>query len=203
MEKKTRRRCKNEECREWFHPAFANQWWCGPECGAKIALERRSKERDKALKAAEKKRRREEQQQKDRLKIRKLALKPLSYFHKLTQQAFNEYIRTRDAGSPCISCGRLTGAKMNAGHFRTVAASPETRYDETNCHIQCEHCNSYLSGNIGEYRPRLIEKIGHEAYEKLMGPHEKQKWTREDLQGLARHYRQKTKVLRESREEAA
>ncbi|HCR6521378.1 TPA: recombination protein NinG, partial [Shigella flexneri] len=27
MAKSARRRCKNEECREWFHPAFANQWW--------------------------------------------------------------------------------------------------------------------------------------------------------------------------------
>ncbi|MFD3298588.1 recombination protein NinG, partial [Escherichia coli] len=25
MAKPARRRCKNEECREWFHPAFANQ----------------------------------------------------------------------------------------------------------------------------------------------------------------------------------
>ncbi|AKJ74189.1 putative recombination endonuclease [Salmonella phage 34] len=50
MAKSARRRCKNEECREWFHPAFANQWWCSPECGTKIALERRSKEREKAEK---------------------------------------------------------------------------------------------------------------------------------------------------------
>ena len=45
MAKPARRRCKNDKCREWFHPAFANQWWCSPECGTKIALERRSKER--------------------------------------------------------------------------------------------------------------------------------------------------------------
>ncbi|MGU6273166.1 recombination protein NinG, partial [Escherichia coli] len=25
MAKPARRRCKNDECREWFHPAFANQ----------------------------------------------------------------------------------------------------------------------------------------------------------------------------------
>ncbi|EES1201434.1 recombination protein NinG, partial [Escherichia coli] len=37
MAKPARRRCKNDECREWFHPAFANQWWCSPECGTKIA----------------------------------------------------------------------------------------------------------------------------------------------------------------------
>ena len=201
MAKAPRRKCK--VCSEWFHPAFSNQWWCSPEHGTELAIQRRSKEREKAEKAADKKRRREYQQQKDKLKIRKLSLQPLSYFHKLTQQAFNEYIRTRDAGNPCISCGRLTGAKMNAGHFRTVGASPETRYDETNCHAQCEYCNSYLSGNIGAYRPRLIEKIGQEAYDRLMGPHDRKKWTREGLQEMARHYRQKTRELRDSRSEAA
>lgn len=69
MAKLARRRCKNDECWEWFYFAFANQWWCFLECGTKIALERRSKEREKAEKAAEKKRRREEQKQKDKLKI--------------------------------------------------------------------------------------------------------------------------------------
>ena len=75
MAKPARRRCKNDECREWFHPAFANQWWCSPECGTKIALERRSKEREKAEKAAEKKRRREDQKQKDKLNDSKTRLK--------------------------------------------------------------------------------------------------------------------------------
>ncbi len=120
MAKQARRRCKNEECREWFHPAFANQWWCSPECGTKIALERRSKEREKAEKAAEKKRRREEQKQKDKLKIRKLALKPRSYWIKQAQQAVNAFIRERDRDLPCISCGTLTSAQWDAGHYRQL-----------------------------------------------------------------------------------
>lgn len=122
MAKPARRRCKNDECREWFHPAFANQWWCSPECGTKIALERRSREREKAEKAAEKKRRREEQKQKDKLKIRKLALKPRSYWIKQAQQAVNAFIRERDRDLPCISCGTLTSAQWDAGHYRTTAA---------------------------------------------------------------------------------
>lgn len=115
MAKPARRRCKNDECREWFHPAFANQWWCSPECGTKIALERRSKEREKAEKVAEKKRRREEQKQKDKLKIRKLALKPRSYWIKQAQQAVNAFIRERDRDLPCISCGTLTSAQWMPG----------------------------------------------------------------------------------------
>ncbi|MCQ0197409.1 recombination protein NinG, partial [Escherichia coli] len=94
MAKPARRKCKI--CKEWFHPAFSNQWWCSPEHGTQLALERRSKEREKAEKAAEKKRRREEQKQKDKLKIRKLALKPRSYWIKQAQQAVNAFIRERD-----------------------------------------------------------------------------------------------------------
>ncbi|MEB0808980.1 recombination protein NinG, partial [Citrobacter freundii] len=147
--------------------------------------------------AADRKRKQEAQQERRELKIRKKALQPLSQYHKRAQIAFNAFIRQRDAGQPCISCGRNSGAKMNAGHFRTVGASPETRYDETNCHIQCEACNAYLSGNIGEYRPQLIAKIGQEAYDRLMGPHEAKKWTREELDALAAHYRAKLKELKQ------
>ncbi|EOY6818016.1 recombination protein NinG, partial [Escherichia coli] len=101
-----RRKCKC--CNEWFIPKYQNQYWCNEICGTKIALERRSKEREKAEKAAEKKRRREEQKQKDKLKIRKLALKPRSYWIKQAQQAVNAFIRERDRDLPCISCGTLT-----------------------------------------------------------------------------------------------
>ncbi|WP_460413967.1 recombination protein NinG, partial [Staphylococcus aureus] len=59
--------------------AFANQWWCSPECGTKIALERRSKEREKAEKAAEKKRRREEQ-------------KPVSYTHLRAHETLSDLV---------------------------------------------------------------------------------------------------------------
>lgn len=91
MTKPARRKCKI--CKEWFHPAFSNQWWCCPEHGTQLALKLQSKQRKKAEKAAEKKRRREEQKQKDKLKIRKLALKPRSYWIKQAQQAVNAFIR--------------------------------------------------------------------------------------------------------------
>lgn len=69
------------------------------------------------------------------------------------QVEFNRFIRARDANQPCISCGRQSGAKRNAGHYRPVGACPELRFCEINCHVQCEHCNSYNSGNLSLYRP--------------------------------------------------
>lgn len=203
MEKKTRRRCKNEECREWFHPAFANQWWCGPECGAKIALERRSRERDKALKAAEKKRRREEQQQKDKLKIRKLALKPRSYWIKQAQQAVNAFIRERDRDLPCVSCGTMSAAQWDAGHYRTTASAPQLRFDPRQIWKQCQVCNQHKSGNIVPYRAELIRRIGIEQVEDIESNHNRHRWTIEECKAIKAEYQQKLKNLRNSREEAA
>lgn len=201
--RKPRKRCKNPDCREWFHPAFANQTWCGADCGTVIALAKREKDRQNAIQAAERRRKDEAQQERRSLKVRKLAVQPLSHFHKQTQAAFNEYIRTRDIADPCISCGRNHEGKYDAGHYRTRGASPSTRYDETNCHKQCVPCNQHLSGNIENYTPRLIEKIGQEAFDRLMGPHPVIKWTREELQDLARHYRGKTRQLLKQQEQAA
>ncbi|OON35624.1 protein NinG [Izhakiella australiensis] len=192
--KPKRRRCKI--CREWFQYRDFRIWWCCPEHGAIYATQKRAADQ-------EKKRKEEAQQERRNTKIRKLAVKPLKYFHKQAQTAFNEYIRTRDAADPCISCGRFHDGQWHAGHFRTVKASPETRYDEDGCHKQCMPCNHHLSGNIGEYKPRLIEKIGQEAFDRLMGTHELKKWTREELQELAAHYRQKTRELIKRREVAA
>lgn len=200
--RKPRKRCKNPDCREWFHPAFQNQTWCCAECGTVIALAKRDKDRQNAIQVAERRRKDEAQQERRSLKVRKLAVQPLSHFHKQTQAAFNEYIRTRDAAEPCISCGRHHEGKYDAGHYRTRGASPSTRYDETNCHKQCVPCNQHLSGNIENYTPRLIEKIGQEAFGRLMGLHPVIKWTREELQELARHYREKTRELRRHQEAA-
>lgn len=198
--RKPRRRCKNPDCREWFHPRFQNEWWCTPKCGVVVGIAAREKKRLKERQEAESKRKKEAQQERRQHQIRKLEVKPLSYFHSKAQAAFNTYIRTRDAEKPCISCGRHHEGKYDAGHYRTRGASPATRYDETNCHKQCVPCNQHLSGNIENYMPNLIEKIGQEAFEVLMGAHPVRKWTREELEQLAAHYRQKTRELIKQRE---
>lgn len=201
--KPTRRRCKNEECREWFIPKFQNQQWCCAECGTKLALERRSKEREKAERAADKKRRREYQQQKDKLKIRKLALKPRSYWIKQAQQAVNAYIRERDRDLPCISCGTFVSAQFDAGHYRTTAAAPQLRFDEQNIHKQCVVCNQHKSGNLVPYRAELIRRIGLKEVESLESNHDRHRWTTEECQAIKAEFMQKLKDLRNSREEAA
>lgn len=134
-----------------------------------------------------------EARRKDREKLK--ALKTRSEWLKDLQVVFNKYIRLRDAGLPCISCGRNSGAKMNAGHYLSVGAHPELRFDETNCHIQCEHCNSYKSGNQAQYRPRLIAKVGQAEVDRLEGPQQPLKLTIAEIQELIAKYKAKVKEL--------
>lgn len=183
---------KCRSCKNPFIPKNSLQIVCSPGCAIQHVVEqsdRKQKRQEKAERAAWNK--------------RKADVKPLSHWMKLAQQAFNEFIRTRDAEDLCISCGRMHDGQWHAGHFRTVKASPETRFDEDGCHKQCMPCNHHLSGNIPGYKPNLIAKIGQEAFDRLMGPHELKKWTREELQELAKHYRMKTRELIKQQEEAA
>lgn len=142
----------------------------------------------------------QEREQKAKLKARKLAVKPLSYFARQAQQAFNAYIRERDAGLPCISCGRHHQGQYHAGHYRTVGANPELRFNEDNCHVQCAPCNNHLSGNIANYRPNLLAKIGPERFDALMSHHEACYYTREDYERIRIAYRAKLKALKQRQE---
>jgi len=114
--------------------------------------------------------------------------KPISKLIAEAQKEFNRWIRERDFGLPCISCGRSTDAKQNAGHYRSVGAAPQLRFNEDNCHKQCEHCNSYLSGNLVEYRPMLIHRIGVASVEALELDNATRKWTRDELVEIRRKY---------------
>ncbi len=194
MQKLRRRRCKI--CREWFIPKQSFQNWCSPEHGFELSEQRKNKDREKALAKLKKENQKKEREAKDKLKARKLAVKPLSYFTKQAQTAFNAFIRERDKDEPCISCGRFHEGQYHAGHYRTTGANPELRFDEDNCHKQCAPCNNHLSGNIENYTPRLIEKIGQERFDRLMGSHELPKWKREDYERIRDHYRVKLKELK-------
>ena len=199
MHKLPRRKCK--VCNEWFIPAYANIRWCCPEHGAIYAMELRAKEKVKVEAKRIKAKHEADKADRKRLAEKKQQVKPLSYFIKQAQQAFNEFIRYRDREEPCISCGRHHEGQYHAGHFRTTGANPELRFNEDNVHKQCAPCNNHLSGNLITYRPALIAKIGQARFDALMGPHEMPKWKREDYIRIRDEYRAKLKAMKQ--EEAA
>lgn len=115
----------------------------------------------------------------------------------------NEYVRMRDAHLPCISCDSspsdhdlITGSRWDAGHYRSVGACPELRFEPLNIHRQCVKCNRNLSGNAVEYRIRLVLRIGAEQVAFLEGPHPARKYTVEEIKTIKAEYRVKTRELK-------
>ncbi len=130
--------------------------------------------------------------QKKKAKL-KLDLMTVQDYIKLAQQVFNKYIRLRDAGNVCISCQKKP-LKENAGHFYNANNHWNVRFDERNVHLQCEHCNTYLSGNLIEYRSRLINKIGIEQLTLLeLEANKTRKFTIDELKQIINKYKLKIK----------
>ena len=177
---------KCRECGNEFSPTMTTQTACSPICA--IAQGKKKVSKDKAVKQ-----RQERQESRERVE----SVQPLSYYHKKAQAAFNAFIRARDAGLPCISCGKPDNGQRqrHASHFRSIGACRELRYDESNVHASCSVCNNHMSGNIAGYTPALVEKIGEAEVDRLNGLHPVKKWTRDELEELASHYRQKTRDL--------
>lgn len=178
--------CKNPACRASFVPQRLGQAVCSPKCALATVEVQKAKEKKSLAQAG----RRD-------IKVRKEALKSRADHLKDTQHAFNAWIRQRDIGQPCISCGTTADVQYCAGHYRTTAAAPELRFEPLNVNLQCNrNCNMGKSGNLLGYRPGLIKKIGIEAVEWLEGPHEAKKYTVEDLKAITSEYRAKTKELK-------
>lgn len=120
------------------------------------------------------------------------------------QAAFNAFVRARDHGLPCISCGAMPeqkrGGTMDAGHYRSTGACPQLRFEPLNCHRQCVRCNRDLSGNSVEYRKALVRGIGQAAVDWLEGPHESPKYTVAELREIASHYSRLTRTIQNRRE---
>ena len=110
------------------------------------------------------------------------------------QNVFNKYIRLRDKGKPCISCGSPLSGKYDAGHYRSVGSCPELRFEEKNVHGQCVHCNRHLHGNLIEYRKGLVQKYGVDTVEWLEKSHETLKLTIPEINELKAKYKELIKI---------
>ena len=122
-------------------------------------------------------------------------LKTLQDWLKEAQTIFNKYIRLRDMGLVCISCEKPP-LKKNCGHFYSQGGHSNVRFDEDNCHLQCEHCNTYLSGNLLNYQIGIQKKIGAQ---KLLELQERaqvtKKWTIDELKEIIQTYKTKVRQL--------
>lgn len=124
----------------------------------------------------------------------------ISFRKKQAQTVFNAYIRKRDEQLDCVSCDKKNDGshQRHASHFRSVGACPELRFNELNVHASCAQCNSMKSGNILEYRIRLIKKIGEEKVAWIESQNYARKYTCEDYLKIEEEYKRKLKELIEN-----
>ncbi|WP_449103792.1 recombination protein NinG [Pseudomonas veronii] len=179
--------CKNPACRASFVPQRLGQAVCSPKCGLAIKDVNQTKAR-KALADVGRK----------ELRAAKERVKPKGQYMREAQDAFNSWVRLRDAALGCVSCDKPStwSGQWHASHFRSVGSSPEHRFNPLNVHRACSVCNNHLSGNILGYQPELIRRIGLEAVETLLGPSEPKRYTIEELKAMTAEYRAKTRELK-------
>jgi hypothetical protein len=184
--------CGNPACGISFPPQRLGQAVCSPKCGLAI----KDVNQEKARKSLAQIERRE-------IKVRKEKLKSRADHLREAQAAVNEFVRLRDAHLPCISCDSMpsdhdliTGSRWDAGHYRSVGACPELRFEPLNIHRQCVKCNRNLSGNAVEYRIRLVKRIGAEKVDWLEGPHSARKYTVDEIKTIKADYRALTRELK-------
>ena len=138
--------------------AFCN-WGCAVSHGK--ALAEKKKIRDAKVKAKA-----------ERVKhtLNKKSVRRRSDWYATLQSLVNQWItKVRDVDEACCTCGtRSLDIKYDAGHFFTVGARKDIRFNPMNIHKQCsQNCNVYGSGMRLEYKEFIIARYGQEGLDEL------------------------------------
>jgi len=132
--------------------------FCSFECASSMASAVQIKQNKKKAKAFNRETRR-----------LKESIKPKTKWLNELQTQVNKYVRLRDINDGCISCDKTSdwAGQWHCGHYFSRGHSSSLRFNLWNMHKQCSVCNNHLSGNVGEYTPKLISKIGIERFNYL------------------------------------
>ena len=205
------RKCKNKDCSKQLNAAakctdiIEKKGYCSAEC---LVIH----EKAKRVAAAEKKVKAD--RKKDRAAVRELNRKSLSWQHKQTQPVFNrmrvleelKWFKSRGLEPVCISCGK-PNMDWCCGHFKTVGAQSNLRYDELNTWLQCNrNCNMCKSGNIeGDknargYKQGLLDRFGAEEGKRIIdyceSNTEPYKWTIDELEVMRAKFNARVRELK-------
>jgi hypothetical protein len=150
---------------------------CSPMCAKKLVTANKKAEREQT-------------------KERKEAVKTVTELKAEAQKEVNAYVRARDHGKPCISCGKPWQETFQAGHYRSRGAAGHLALDVRNIHGQCVQCNLHRHGNAIDFRLGLIGRYGISHVEVLEADNEPIKLDRDTLRQIKTIYRAKTRQLK-------
>ena len=168
-------------CESSFMPVRLMQRVCSPRCARRIVDAQKKVEKAKD-------------------KVTREKLKTKADWHAEAQKAVNAYVRARDAGEPCISCGRIHEGQWHAGHYRSRGSAKHLALDVRNIHRQCAPCNDHLHGNAINYRIGLIGRYGVEFVEAIECDDTPRLHTIDDLKAIRKNYADMTKQLKKEQE---
>ena len=103
----------------------------------------------------------------NKLRNSKVKLEDLETLKRKTQDVVNKYIRIRDKGKECISCGHPLDKFFDAGHIFDKKQYSMIRFDLDCLAGQCIQCNRFKEGEYDKARLRQANRIGVERYQKL------------------------------------
>ena len=92
----------------------------------------------------------------------------LKQAHSTTKTVVHAYVRERDKGKPCISCGNDWKPNFQAGHGYKAETYETLKYHLHNVNGQCEQCNLRKDGDFAGYSLNLPDRIGLENYNELV-----------------------------------
>ena len=113
------------------------------------------------------------------------------------QKEFNRFIRERDKGHDCISCGNpIEEGEGQAGHFFGVKKFNWMRFREDNVHLECISCNAFNHESLIYYTINIERKIGPKRFQYLVNAsrNKQPEFTREELNELLIKYGQMGKT---------
>ena len=181
FKKKRLKKCAVKSCRSEFEPRSISHRACGPACALQLAQDSRVRTE-----------RKETKQKLEKFKTR-------SEYMRDAQIVWNRYVRARDIGRPCASCGAMPdqkyGGTMDCSHYRSVGSAPHLRFHLHNAASACVKCNRYLGGNVAALRQGLIARIGLAKVEAVEADNVARKFTVEYLIRLKKIFTKKTKRM--------
>jgi hypothetical protein len=173
-------------CKIKFEPFKPLQQVCSPACAILLADKVKEKERVKVKKELKEK------------------IKGSADYRKDLQVVINAIIREIDAGHNCISSGRPYKTNDQAGHYYSVGAYPNLRFNLHNIYSQSVADNLYKSGNQIGYTKGLIREFGEDWLKlvtKLPEEYREIKLDKEDIKQSILNAKDFLKIVQEYKKE--
>ena len=119
-------------------------------------------------------------------------------------EVFSQFIRLRDSDHEgmckCFTCHRITHwTRMDAGHG-VPRQHKATKFNESNNHAQCKHCNGFEGGKREVYKEKMDKRYGAGTWDRmLIASKDTAKYGVTELQAMTAYYRNEVSRLKQEK----